>query len=76
MPNPELRGLVLSRSERIVVVALSYIFCAPLIYINGRRLLNYFLTSSSEAQRQEREERLARRRALQQQNQRPPAAAH
>lgn len=62
MPNPELRGLQLTRSERIIVVALSYLFCAPLIYVNGRRLINYFLTTSQEARRQARQERLARRR--------------
>jgi hypothetical protein len=68
MPNPELHGLTLTRGERIIVVALSYLFCAPLIYVNGRRLLNYFLTTSPEARRQARQERIARRR--QQLNQR------
>ena len=62
MPNPELRGLVLTKSERIVVVALSYLFCAPLIYANGRKLLAYFLTTSSDARRQIRERREERQR--------------
>lgn len=37
-----LKGLELTKSERIIVVALSYLFCAPLIYANGKRLLAYF----------------------------------
>ena len=62
MPNPELRGLVLTKSERIFVIALSYLFCAPVIYVNGKRLLNYFLTVRREVQAEEEEEQRAERR--------------
>lgn len=41
MPRSDLQGLILTRSERIIVVALSYLFCAPLIYHNGKLLLAY-----------------------------------
>lgn len=57
MPRSDLQGLALTRSERIIVVALSYLFCAPLIYANGKRLLTYLLATSIEARRQLREER-------------------
>lgn len=71
MSNPELRGLVLTRSERLIVVAISYLFCAPLIYGNGRKLLSYvyriYLESRREIQQEREEER--RREA-----QAPPAA--
>ena len=66
MPSPKLSGLVLTKSERIIVVALSYLFCAPLIYANGRRLLTYLLNTHAEARRQlqaERQERDRRARA-------------
>ena len=56
MPNPDLQGLVLTKSERIIVVALSYLFCAPLIYSNGKKILAYLLITSAEARRQVREE--------------------
>lgn len=56
MPDPALNGLVLTKSERLVVVALSYLFCAPLIYANGKRLLSYILSTSAQARRQDWEE--------------------
>ena len=62
MPSPALHGLQLNRSERIIVVTLSYLFCAPTIWINGKRILAYLLTTSSEARRRIREEQQARRR--------------
>lgn len=62
MPNPELRGLVLTKTERVFIVALSYLFCAPLIYVNGKRLLTYLLATSAEARRQIRDEARAERR--------------
>jgi len=52
----DLTGLKLSRSERIIVVALSYLFCAPLIYKNGKKLVQYLGGLSQEAGRQLREE--------------------
>ena len=74
MPNPELRGLLLTRSERIIVIALSYLFCAPLIYANGRKLLSYLLSTSAEARRQVREERRQQQQEEQQGEQRQAAA--
>lgn len=62
MPNPDLDGLVLTKSERIVVFALSYLFCAPLIYANGRKLFHYLSSTPSEARRQAQEENGAERR--------------
>jgi hypothetical protein len=54
--SDRLRGLKLTRSERIIVVTLSYIVTAPLIWANGKRLI-YFLTNlAAEARRQIREE--------------------
>lgn len=62
MPNPELRGLVLTKSERIFVIALSYLFCAPVIYVNGRRLLAYFLSTRRQVRGEAEAERQAERR--------------
>lgn len=58
MPNQSLHlhGLALTKSERIIVVALSYIFCAPILCSNTRRLISYFLTTSIEAREQVREQ--------------------
>jgi len=53
----DLTGLKLTRSERFIVVALSYIFCAPLFYKNGKKLWQYLRGLSQEAGRQLREER-------------------
>lgn len=36
-----LQGLALSRSERIIVVALSYVWCTPLFVWFGGRLWHY-----------------------------------
>lgn len=58
-----LHGLRLTPSERILVVALSYVFCAPLFYANGRKLLQYLSTLAAEARRQIREEDAAIREA-------------
>lgn len=66
MPDPHMRGLALTKSERIIVVALSYLFCGPLLWAYGKRTLAYLFTSSAERRdqirQQEREER--RRRIL------------
>lgn len=64
MPDTHLRGLALHKSERIIVVALAYIFCAPVIWANTRRLFSYLLATSNNAREQvlqeEREERRRR----------------
>lgn len=63
MPDRDLTGLALTRSERIVVVALSYLYVAPLIYTRCKRIFNFLRGTSQEARRQlAAEERL--RRAL------------
>ena len=38
----DLNGLALTRSERILVVALSYAWCTPLLYWFGERIFHYF----------------------------------
>lgn len=40
-PKNSLQGLALSRSERIIVVALSYVWCTPLFVWFGGRLWHY-----------------------------------
>jgi hypothetical protein len=61
MPDRNLTGLVLTRSERILVVALSYLYVAPLIFNRGKKILNFLRGTSREAQRQlAAEERLRR----------------
>lgn len=63
MPDRNLTGLALTRSERILVVALSYLYVAPVIFARGKRILAFLRGTSQEAQRQvAAEERL--RRAL------------
>lgn len=63
MPDRNLTGLALTRSERILVVALSYLYVAPLIFARGKKILSFLRGTSQEAQRQvAAEERL--RRAL------------
>ena len=63
MPDRNLTGLALTRSERILVVALSYLYVAPLIFARGKRILAFLRGTSQEAQRQvAAEDRL--RRAL------------
>jgi len=52
----DLSGLRLTRSERIFVITLSYLFCAPLIYSNGKKLILYIVSLASDTQRQPREE--------------------
>lgn len=36
-----LEGLALTRSERVIVVALSYAWCTPLFFWFGERMLHY-----------------------------------
>lgn len=60
MSTAHLHGLVLTKSERILVIAFSYLFCAPIIYNGARRLLAYLLATSAEARRQVRTEQQRR----------------
>lgn len=61
MPDRDLTGLVLTRSERILVVALSYLYVAPLIYTRFKRIWTFLRGTSEEARRQlAAEERLRR----------------
>lgn len=63
--NSNFTGLALTRSERIIVVALSYLFTAPLIYANGKKLLNYLRQTAAEARRElDEEDRVAEQRLL------------
>lgn len=59
--SSNLDGLRLSKSERLIVVTLSYLFCAPLIWGTGRKLFQYLFITSQETRRQLREERERRR---------------
>jgi hypothetical protein len=38
MPDRNLTGLAITRSERILVVALSWLFTAPLVFAYGKRI--------------------------------------
>lgn len=62
MPNRDLTGLVLTRTERILVVALSYLYVAPLIFAHGKRILTFLRGTSQEARRQLADEERVRRR--------------
>ena len=61
MPDRNLTGLALTRSERILVVALSYLYVAPLIFARGKRILAFLRGTSQEAQRQVAAEESLRR---------------
>jgi len=52
MTTERLTGLALTRSERIIVIALSYIFSAPVLYRHIKRIYNYAKQISDEARRQ------------------------
>jgi len=52
MPDRNLTGLALTRSERFIVVALSYLYVAPLIFARGKSILAFLRGTSQEAQRQ------------------------
>ena len=62
MPDDAYRGLFLTRSERTIVVTLSYIFVAPLIYAGGKKILQYVYGITTESAREVREERQQRER--------------
>jgi len=62
MPDRDLTGLALTPSERILVVALSYLYVAPRILAHGKRIITFLLGTSQEARRQLADEERARRR--------------
>ena len=63
MTTERLTGLALTRTERIVVITLSYIFCAPVLYKNVKKLYAYVKQVRGEARRQlDDEERVRERR--------------
>jgi hypothetical protein len=62
MPDRNLTGLALTRSERILVVALSYLYVAPRIIAHGKRIITFLLGTSQEARRQLADEERVRRR--------------
>ena len=62
MPDRDLTGLVLTRSERIIVVALSYLYVTPLAYNLGKRVIAFFQGTSGEARRQLADQERVRRR--------------
>jgi hypothetical protein len=51
-----LAGLQLTKAERIIVIALSYLYCAPLFYYYSKRLQQY-LSNVSTRVRERREAR-------------------
>lgn len=63
MPTADrLSGLRLTRSERFILVALSYLFCAPVFYNKGKLILRYWFATSAAARRSIRDEANNRRR--------------
>lgn len=54
MTTDRLAGLSLTRSERIIVIALSYIFCAPVLYKNVKKLYNIVKQARRNVHDQER----------------------
>lgn len=50
--STNLRGLALTRSERVIVIGLSYAWCTPMFYWFGERLWHYLRllrTTTTEA---------------------------
>ncbi|KAL1584864.1 hypothetical protein WHR41_06589 [Cladosporium halotolerans] len=58
----DLTGLALTRTERILVVALSYVYVAPILLAHGKALLDFFRGTAAEARRQIADEERVRRR--------------
>ncbi|CAK1367685.1 uncharacterized protein RHO25_013082 [Cercospora beticola] len=58
-----LSGLQLTKSERLVVCALSYLFVAPIVWSKGKKFCSYLYETALEARRQLREEDRDHRRA-------------
>jgi len=52
MTTERLTGLALTRSERIIVIALSYIFGAPVLYKNIKKLFAFVKHTTEETRRQ------------------------
>jgi hypothetical protein len=64
MPSDiRLAGLLLTKPERLGVLALSYLYCAPFVWSNGRKFLRYLYEAAREVRRQLREEDPDHRRA-------------
>ncbi|KAK4951754.1 hypothetical protein LTR10_009673 [Elasticomyces elasticus] len=57
MSSNTLQGIALTRSERIIIIALNYLWIIPSLYKNGRRLYNYLSSSYVEARRRLQRER-------------------
>lgn len=62
MPDRDLTGLALTPSERTLVVALSYIYVAPILFAQGKKLFTFLRGTSAEARRQLADEERVRRR--------------
>ena len=62
MPDRDLTGLALTRSERLIVVALSYLYVAPLLFNQAKRFFTFIRGTSAEARRQLADEERVRRR--------------
>ncbi|KAK3070450.1 hypothetical protein LTR53_010437 [Teratosphaeriaceae sp. CCFEE 6253] len=75
MSQERLTGLTLTRGESIIIVALSYLFSAPLFYKHGKTCVLYLSGIITEARRQLNEERdnAGDHQADAQQQQRPAA---
>lgn len=64
MSTERLTGLALTRTERIIVITLSYIFCAPVLYKNIKKLYAFVKHTTDETNRQlADEDRVRDRRA-------------
>lgn len=63
MPDRDLTGLVITRTERNIIIVLSYLYVAPILYAHGKTFLNFLRGSSAEARRQLADEARVRRRA-------------
>jgi len=60
MPDELYRGLYLTRGERAIIVALSYIIVGPLIYAGGKKLFSYIYNTTADARQEVRQERQQR----------------
>jgi cell division protein FtsB len=60
MVDESYRGLLLTKSERIIVVALSYIFVAPTIFNGGKRVFQYLQALIRDSREREAREKLLR----------------
>lgn len=68
MPNTStIPGLQLNKSERVVLLLLSYLFYGPLLWKTSARFINNAIDTIAEARRQLREEDAEQPRGHQQQ---------